>query len=58
MLSLSYISRPHPDRGDHAVSAFAVPTLAASLIGSRFASPRASLVGSPSFSRPNLFSGD
>ncbi len=33
-------------------------SLAARAIWSRFASPRAELVGSPSLSRPNLFSGD
>ena len=31
---------------------------AARAIWSRFASPRAELVGSPSLSRPNLFAGD
>lgn len=32
--------------------------VAARAIWSRFASPRAELVGSPSLSRPNLFAGD
>jgi hypothetical protein len=35
-----------------------VLTFAARAIWSRFASPRAELVGSPSLSRPNLFAGD
>lgn len=33
-------------------------TVAVRGIWSRYASPRADLVGSPSLSRPNLFSGD
>lgn len=33
-------------------------SFAARAIRSRFASPRAELAGSPSLSRPNLFSGD
>jgi hypothetical protein len=32
--------------------------VAARAIWSRFASPRAELVGSPSLARPNLFGGD
>ena len=36
----------------------AMRTLSARAIWSRFASPRAELVGSPSLSRPNLFAGD
>ena len=45
------ISRPHrtPD---------VVLMFAARAILSRFASPRAELIGSPSLSRPNLFAGD
>jgi hypothetical protein len=35
-----------------------VLTIAARAIWSRFASPRAELIGSPSLSRPNLFAGD
>jgi hypothetical protein len=35
-----------------------VRSLCARAIWSRFASTRAELVGSPSLSRPNLFSGD
>jgi hypothetical protein len=35
-----------------------VLTYAARAIWSRFASPRAELIGSPSLSRPNLFAGD
>jgi hypothetical protein len=35
-----------------------VRTVSACAIWSRFASPRAELIGSPSLSRPNLFSGD
>jgi hypothetical protein len=35
-----------------------VLTVGARAIWSRFASPRAELVDSPSFSRPNLFAGD
>jgi hypothetical protein len=33
-------------------------TVAVRGVWSRFASPRAELVGSPSLSRPNLFAGD
>ena len=33
-------------------------TVAVRGVWSRFASPRAELTGSPSLSRPNLFSGD
>ena len=33
-------------------------TVAVRGVWSRFASPRADLVGSPSLSRPNLFAGD
>jgi hypothetical protein len=47
------ISPPRPHRS-HAV----VLTIAARAIWSRFASPRAELIGSPSLSRPNLFAGD
>lgn len=35
-----------------------VRAVSACAIWSRFASPRAELIGSPSLSRPNLFSGD
>jgi len=35
-----------------------VMTVGARAIWSRFASPRAELLGSPSFTRPNLFAGD
>jgi hypothetical protein len=35
-----------------------VLTFAARTIWSRFSSPRAELIGSPSLSRPNLFAGD
>jgi hypothetical protein len=35
-----------------------VLTIAARAIWSRFASPRAELVGAPSVARPNLFAGD
>jgi hypothetical protein len=35
-----------------------VRTVSARAIWSRFASPRAELIGSPSVSRPNLFAGD
>jgi hypothetical protein len=52
MLSPSFIhSRPHRS---HSL----VRTLSARAIWSRFTSPRAELVGSPSLSRPNLFAGD
>ena len=47
------IRQPRSHRS-HAV----VRTLSARAIWSRFASPRAELVGSPSLSRPNLFAGD
>ncbi len=53
MLLLSFIPQPHPGRKDAGVH-----TVAACAIWSRFASPRAELVGSPSLSRPNLFAGD
>lgn len=49
----SRLSRQHPHRG-----ADVVLTIAACAIWSRFASPRAELVGSPSLARPNLFAGD
>jgi len=49
----SLIRKPHPHRSDALVLTFA-----ARAIWSRFASPRADLVGSPSLSRPNLFAGD
>jgi len=35
-----------------------VLAIGARAIWSRFASPRAELIGSPSLSRPNLFAGD
>lgn len=41
-----------------AASPVRVRGLAVRAIWSRFASPRAELVGSPSLSRPNLFAGD
>jgi hypothetical protein len=53
MLSSNLIRQSHPHRG-HAE----VRTFAARAIWSRFASPRADLIGSPSLSRPNLFAGD
>jgi hypothetical protein len=53
MLSSSFIRKPRSHR-DHAFAR----TLSARAIWSRFASPRAELTSSPSFSRPNLFAGD
>jgi hypothetical protein len=44
--------------GPHRSNHILLRTFAARAIWSRFASPRAELVGSPSLSRPNLFSGD
>jgi hypothetical protein len=50
---------PSPGRLRHQHRSNAVPlTLSARAIWSRFASPRAELIGSPSLSRPNLFAGD
>jgi len=54
MLSLSFIPKPCSHRN----AALLVQGLAARAIWSRFASPRAELVGAPSLSRPNLFAGD
>jgi hypothetical protein len=45
------IRQPRPHHSE-------VRSFAARAIWSRFASPRAELVGSPSLSRPNLFAGD
>jgi hypothetical protein len=53
MRSSGLIRQTHPHRSDALVLTFA-----ARAIWSRFASPRAELVGSPSLSRPNLFAGD
>jgi hypothetical protein len=53
MLLPDLIRQPRSYR-NHAL----VRTLAVRAIWSRFASPRAELVGSPSLSRPNLFAGD
>lgn len=47
-----------PRRSNVVVLTIMVMTIAARAIWSRFASPRAELVGSPSLSRPNLFAGD
>ncbi len=49
--SSNHPSRPHRVRG-------LTRSLSARAIWSRFASPRAELIGSPSLSRPNLFAGD
>ena len=48
-----HISQPRPRH-----ACIVVLTVGARAIWSRFASPRAELVDSPSFSRPNLFAGD
>jgi hypothetical protein len=53
MLSVSFIPEPHSQRKDAKVQ-----TVAACAIWSRFASPRAELVGSPALARPSLFAGD
>ena len=53
MLSLGFISQAGSHRKDAKVQ-----TVAACAIWSRFASPRAELVGSPSLARPSLFAGD
>jgi hypothetical protein len=53
MLHPGYNSQPRP-RHAHTV----VLAIGARAIWSRFASPRAELIGSPSLSRPNLFAGD
>jgi hypothetical protein len=47
-----------PRRSNVVVLTITVLTIAARAIWSRFASPRAELVCSPSLSRPNLFAGD
>ncbi len=49
----SHIRQPRPHR-----SHIVVLTIAARAIWSRYASPRAELVGAPSLARPNLFAGD
>jgi len=53
MLSDSFIPEARWHRKDARVQ-----TVAACAIWSRFASPRAELVGSPSLARPSLFAGD
>jgi hypothetical protein len=53
MLLQGSIRQPRPHRSN-----IVVLTIAARAIWSRYASPRAELVGSPSLSRPNLFAGD
>jgi hypothetical protein len=45
-------------RQPHPAGNSVVLTIAARAIWSRFASPRAELIGSPALSRPNLFAGD
>jgi hypothetical protein len=54
MLSLSFIRKTRLQRN----GAKLVQGVAARAIWSRFASPRAELVGAPSLSRPSLFAGD
>jgi hypothetical protein len=54
MLSLSFIPKPCSHRN----RAVLMQGVAARAIRSRFASPRAELVGAPSLSRPSLFAGD
>ncbi|HVJ05226.1 MAG TPA: hypothetical protein VM578_06120 [Candidatus Saccharimonadales bacterium] len=53
MPSISFKRQPR----SHRVDVF-TQSVSACAIWSRFASPRAELVGSPSLSRPNLFAGD
>ena len=53
MLFRSFVRQPRSHRNNSQVR-----TLSARAIWSRFASPRAELIGSPSLSRPNLFAGD
>ncbi len=53
MLSVSFNCQPRSHRV-HGLTR----SISARAIWSRFASPRAELVGSPSLSRPNLFAGD
>jgi hypothetical protein len=53
MLSPGHTRKPCLHR-NHIV----VLALAARAIWSRFASPRADLIGAPSLARPNLFAGD
>jgi hypothetical protein len=50
---LSRIRQPRPHHSNTVMLTFA-----ARAIWSRFASPRAELIGSPSLSRPSLFAGD